>query len=105
MPPGGNSQTTRPDSVLGVNERESAKPIYHEGTCRIRDQIIHFTFKILTGNIARSSSRSSCFVTQCSPYSLGGRLFFTYASLIEDIVSKYISLKCSFEHKNSLIQR
>ena len=43
--------------------------------------------------------------TQCSPYSLGGRLFLCSCELSrKDIVSKYISLKCSFEHKNSLIQ-
>ena len=37
--------------------------------------------------------------TQCSPYSLGGRLFFCSCELSRnDIVSKYISLTCSFEH-------
>ena len=39
-----------------------------------------------------------------SPYSLGGRFFVSHARLIEDTVSKYIRLKCSFDHKNSLIQ-
>ena len=43
--------------------------------------------------------------TQCSPYSLGGRLFLCSCELSrKDIVSKYISLKCPFEHKNNLIQ-
>ena len=30
--------------------------------------------------------------------------FFSHARLIEDTVNKYISLKFSFDHKNSLIQ-
>ena len=40
--------------------------------------------------------------TQCSPYSLGGRLFLCLCELSrKNIVSKYISLKCSFEHSCS----
>ena len=37
--------------------------------------------------------------TQCSPYSLGGRFFLCSCELSrKDIVSKFISLKCPFEH-------
>ena len=44
--------------------------------------------------------------TQCSPYSLGGRLFLCPCELSrKDIVSKYISLKCSFEEKKQPYSR
>ena len=43
--------------------------------------------------------------TQCSQHSLGGRLFLCSCELSrKDLVSKCISLKCSFEQKTALFK-